>query len=587
MTRRKSKTPTKRSSDRPYDPVTDYAEQVVSRTIVAGPDIRAACQRHLKDLKTAKKRGLVWRLDKALHAIGFIENICKLKDGSPFLLQLWQKFIVGSIFGWYGVDDFRRFRTAFIEIGKGNGKSPLAAAIGLYMLVSDGEPFAEVYAAASHKEQAMIAFRSAVVMRDQSPALVKRVVKNPNTQACWQLSHLASGSFFRAISSEVTSGPRIHCALVDEIHEHKTPDLIDIIRTGVGKCQRSLIFEITNSGVDRTSVCYQHHEYSQQVAAGVVEDDSWFAFVCGLDEGDDPLKDEACWIKANPNLGVSIHAKELRIAVQEAKGMPAAASKKKRLHFCMWVDAASPWIAGTAWMPCEIDGLDALDLWRGRDCVVSLDLSGTTDLTALAIVFPDVPSPVDPGRRVIGVRVEFFTPRGSLFDRARRDRVPYDLWTEQGHMTATPGMSIDYGMVADRILELLAIVNVKRIVADPYRSNDLRREFEKAGIDVEIVPHPQGVRKSEESGLWMPRSIELTEKAIFDQTLAVEPNPCLRWNVAGAVVQSDAHGNRYFTKRKAAGRIDGAVAVVQGVGAAAGIQEDSDSVYETRGVITL
>jgi phage terminase large subunit-like protein len=374
------------SEDRP----TKYARGVVDGTIVAGPLVRAAARRHLADLETAHERGWTWDLDRANYALDFFPVTLRLNggrfEGKPFKLSEWQAFIVGSLFGW--VDEFgaRRFQSAYLEIGKGNGKSPIAAGIGLYMLGPDGESRAEVYAAASKKDQAMVLFRDAVAMVDLSPAISSKIVKSGGRN-CWNLSYPKSGSFFRAIASDDgQSGPRPHCALLDEVHEHPNDTMVEMMRAGFKGREQPLILMITNSGHDKSTVCWAQHAYAERVVTGLQDDDRYFAYVCGLDTEDDPFTDESCWIKANPNLGVSITLDYLRGQVKEARGMPSKQSKVKRLNFCMWVDAANPWIVRDVWEACE-EEFDPETELVGEECVGGLDLSGTRDLTALALYF--------------------------------------------------------------------------------------------------------------------------------------------------------------------------------------------------------
>lgn len=539
---------------------------------MAGPYVRAACERHLHDMATGTERGLRFDLKKVDRAIGFFRDVLRLNggehEGQPFVLEPWQAFIVGSTFGWLGPDGYRRFRTLFIEIGKGNGKSPLAAGIGLYCLVADDEPRAEIYAAATKKDQAMILFRDAVAMVDQSPELHSRLIKTGG-QACWNLGYPRNGSFFRAISSDDgQSGPRPHCSLVDEVHEHPNATVINMQIAGQKGRRQPLTVEITNSGFDRTSICYQHHEYTIRVVTGLEQNDEWFGFVCALDEKEDPLKDEACWIKANPNLGVSIQKAYLRKQVREAIGMPAQASVVKRLNFCMWVDAENPWIDGQLWLAAEqeMDGL--AELTQCQEVVGALDLSGTSDLSALAL------SGKRDAQQV--ARVEFWTPKDTLEERAKRDKVHYGLWVDQGHLTATPGRAVDYSFIAQRLAELYTELGLRRVAFDPYRIKYLEKELDALNVEIELVPHPQGyykaAAKQDEHGnelpaLWMPRSIELLEKAIAGGALLVQKNPVLTWNSASAVLEADAKNNRIFTKRKSRGRIDGltALAMVTGL----------------------
>lgn len=420
------------------------------------------------------------------------------------------------------------------------------------------------------KDQAMILFRDAVAMVDQSPDLNTRLVKTGGAQ-CWNLGFPAAGSFFRAISSDDgQSGPRPHCTLIDEVHEHPTANVITMLSAGQKGRRQPLQVEITNSGFDRQSICFEHHEYSLRVCTGVQDDDQWFGYVCSIDEGDDPLdpvKGEACWIKANPNLGVSIQLDYLQKQVREARGMPSVASRVRRLNFCEWVDAESPWISGSVWLSGQRE-FDAVDVLAGADEVVgAFDLSGTSDLTALALA----------GRvegRIVA-RVEFWTPGDTAEDRSKRDKVPYPTWIRQGFLQATPGRAVDYGFVAQRIAELQTRMPLRRAAFDPYRIKYLEKDLDEAGVELQLIEHPQGyykpAEKKDDNGdplpvLWMPRSIELLQKCLFDEAIDVEWNPVLNFNSASAVLEPDPKNNLIFTKRKSRGRIDGVVALAMCVG---------------------
>jgi phage terminase large subunit-like protein len=560
------------SSDKHQDHVTRWAKEVVSGEFLAGPDIRNACKRHLKDLETGHERGLYFDLEAANRAISFFPKVLRLSggdhEGKPFQLLDWQVFIVGSLFGWKAEDHTRRFRMCYVESGKGSGKSPLAAGIGLYGLVADNEASAEVYASATKKDQAMILFRDAVSMVNQSPKLSSRLKKSGTGQSVWNLAYIAKNSFFRPISSDNgQSGPRPHMALIDEVHEHKNNNVVEMMRAGTKGRKQALIFMITNSGHDRTSVCYSYHEYGKSICAGTKEDDSFFAFICSLDEGDDPINDESCWPKANPSLGHTFNHKYLREQVTQAKGMPAKESIVRRLNFCQWVDSASPWLSSDTWTDCE-DDIDINEL-IGEECYGGLDLSGTRDLTALGLYFP----------RVKTLLVEFWTPKDTLLDRERTDNVPYSLWEKQGFIHAPPGHAVDYSFVAERIADLSAQFDIKCIGFDQYRINYLEPVLVEANVYIPLVKHGQGYYKASESNLWMPRSIELFEKLITDKEIKIKINPCLRWNAASAVLEADAKDNRIFTKKKSTGRIDGVVAAAMAVGTALeseGIDDDED-----------
>lgn len=534
-------------------PVTVYAQSVVDGEILAGDPVRAACARHLADIERVDIRFDVGAADRAL---GFFREVLRLNggdfEGEPFVLLPWQTFIVGSVFGWKAGDGWRRFRMAFIETAKGSGKSPLAAGVGLYMLTADDEYRAEVYAAASKHDQAKILFRDAVAMVQQSPHLNSRLIMSGGVEK-HNIAYLDKGSFFRPISSEREgkgqSGPRPHCALLDEIHEHPTNAMVEFMRAGTKGRRQALIFMITNSGSNRESVCYDYHDYAIKVASGQIEDDSFFGYVCSLDEGEDPLTDESCWPKANPSLGTTFEPKYLREQVRQARGMPSKQNLVLRLNFCVWTDAESAWIGKEQWDAVE-HAIDIPSL-RGREAYGALDLSGKRDLTALATVIP-----ADDG--ALDAFLEFWTPLDTLDDRAAKDRVPYRTWMDQGYLRAIPGKSIDYSWVASRIGELSGDFEYLEIAYDRWRIDDMRRGLDEEGVDIELVEFGQGFKD-------MAPAVDVLEEKILNGTLRVHPNPVLRWNVASAVIDEDPAGNRKFTKRRAMGRIDGVVALAMAV----------------------
>lgn len=580
MATRKRRRPAARNgsaTDAP-DAVEVYARDVIAGRIVAGPFVRLACERHLRDLTEGPARGLKWDWPAAERAISFFPGVLRLAEGEfagkPFELQPWQKFIVGSLFGWKAPDGSRRFRIAYVEIGKGNGKSPLAAGVALYMLIADGEAAAEVYAAAVTRDQAGILFQDAVKMVEAAPMLCDRI-QSSGRRKVFNLAHLPSQSFFRPISSEGRGldGKRVHFAAIDEVHEHPSAVVVEKMRLGTKGRRQALIFLITNSGYDRETVCWYYHEYSGRVLGRTQDDDALFAFVCGLDERDD-WRDEKVWPKANPNLGVSVQMKYLREIVREAIGMPAKQNLVRRLNFCEWTESESAWIGRAQWSAVEAADLDVAAL-AGRECWGGLDLSGKRDLTALALVFPEGDG--------FDALAEFWTPDATIRERELSDRVPYSLWRDQGHLTATPGAAIDHDWVADRIAALADLYDLRGIAFDPYQIEYLAKALDAIGCAVKLIPHPQGYRKATESALWMPGSIDRLETLIVQRRLRVAVNPALRSAVASVRIELDAQGNKKFTKRRSTGRIDGAVALAMAIGVAeSGNADEGQSFWETQ-----
>jgi len=554
----------RKTSSSTIDPVTAYARAVVAGEKVVGPDVYNACVRHLDDIEDGPARGLKWEPEQANHVIRFFREKLRVdrtaadegEGTKPFDLIDWQAFVVGSLFGWKAPDGTRRFRMAFIETGKGSGKSPLAAGIGLYMLTADSERRAEVYAAATKIDQAKVLFRDAVAMVETSPDLDERLLMSGGTNKT-NIAYLRYGSFFRPISTEDRgkgqSGPRPHCALLDEIHEHPTNAMVEFMRAGTKGRRQALIFMITNSGSDRESVCYDYHDYGVKVCAGDIEDDSFFAFICSLDEDDEPLHDPSCWPKANPSLGITFQPKYLEEQVRHALGMPSKQNLVLRLNFCRWTDAESAWISREAWMACERI-LDRKE-FGGRECYGALDLSGRRDLTAYAEVFPNADGTMD-------AFLEFWTPKDTLKEREDEDRVPYIAWARDGHLHAVPGKVIDYAHVVKRLGERSAEVEILEVAYDRWRIENLKADLDEQGIVLNLVECGQGFKD-------MSPAVEVVEEAILNGMLRVHANPVLRWNVASAVLDEDAAGNRKFTKRKATGRIDGLVALAMAVRLAA------------------
>lgn len=572
---------------------------MVAGEIIAGPHVRAQCKRHLRDLKDGPRRGLVWDARAAQHAIDFFPDVLTVEEEGetvPFYLLDWQIFVVGSLFGWKrrrGNRLRRRFTRAYVEGGKGCGKSPLAAGIGLLMLVADSEKKAEVYAAAGKKEQAHILFQDAVSMVTDSPLLRNRIAKSGKSPV-WQLTHRPSGSYFKPISADKQkSGARVHCGLVDELHEHKDRYTVDMLMAGFKGRRQPLLFIITNSGFDRTSICYEWHEQAIAVAEGLQENDRLFTYVMALDIEDDPLVDPSCWVKTNPGLGITVGIDYLETQVHDANTVPGRENGIRRLNFCEWTDADLGWMTRRAWMDVEEDlvemeapppgplliggGSAIAPMFRESELHVGLDLSFSFDLTALAFVFPE-------GDQLLAW-IEYFTPIETAADREKKDRVPYLQWIRQGLIHGVPGKVVRKEHVAARLGQVREAFDLRWAAYDNYAHKALADDMADIGLTVPWIEHPQGFRragplpfpkfKAPDGGkldnpLWMPDSVTRLETRIIEKTIRIQPSPVTRWQVSSVVVRPDpaGTGGRVFDKARAVGRIDGIVALAMAVGAA-------------------
>lgn len=588
------------------DPVTSWAEEVDAGRIVAGPHIRNAARRHLRDLEDGHQRGLVFDRAAACDMIEWFPRRLRLNggdfEGKPFHLHASQAFRIGSLFGWkWKGTGLRRFRRFYDEEGKGNGKSPMLAGIGIAGLVKDAEPRAEIYAAASKKDQAMVLFRDAVAMREQSPSLSVRV-KAHGVDPVWQLSYRGKAGdrrFFKPISSdEGQSGPRPHIALCDEVHEHRDRSVIDMLERGFKFRKQPLLVMATNSGTDRNSICFEEHQYAINVAAGLAEDDTAFSFVCSLDDTDDWENDPSCWAKANPLLDVTVTRDYLGGVVAQAKAIPGKRNGIARLHFCEWTDAETAAFTREAWMGCVGDvDIDAL-IEAGHPCYGGLDLSQVRDFTALTLTW--VLDDTKDQEQFVS-KTWFWTPKATLSMRAATDGAPYDVWAREGFIEPVEGDRIAYGWLALALAAICARCNPVEIGCDQYGLERLREHLSEIGADLPITIHPQGFQRrvlekdpaaaegEQEIYLWMPDSINKLENAIYDRRIRIDRNPMMNSCAAAVVYSKNRTGHRMFDKPNAYGRIDGMVAKAMSVGIATlrSRRVAGPSIYETRGVLMV
>lgn len=572
------------------DDVTLYAHDVVAGREIAGPLVRAACARHLSDLQ---RKDLFFDADHAEYVFGFFENVLKLSDGQfegePFRLHVSQKFIIGSLFGWKNATTgLRRFRRAYVEEGKGNGKSPLAAGVGLFGMLSDDEPGAQVYAAASTKDQADVVYQDAVKMAQASPRVNKRLTYTGGSHVrnMAALGGVQAGSFFRPVARTVGktgSGPRPHIVIVDEVHEVADRGILNTLERGFKFRRQPIILMLTNSGHDRKSLCWEEREAAVNAAHGEVGYDDTFAYICGLDEGDDPLEDPLCWPKANPLLGTILTRDYIAGVVQQAKAIPGKRNNILRLHFCVWTDAETAWIPRKTWEAIEDRTMKRSD-FKGKRCRIGLDLSSRKDFTAAAIAFEDgeiLDSKTGQILPKFALFIDIYTPAETLKERARDDRANYELWAEQGFLKLVPGKTIRFPFIIKDIAKTQEDCDLEGVAYDRYLITRFEEDMGELGVDLPLMEHPQGWNRRKDTDLWMPGSIEQFEDLIEQGRLRVQYNPAFRAAVAGAAFLRSPTDLRRFSKADATQRIDPLIAAVQAIGAW-GIVEDVKrvSVYE-------
>ncbi len=564
-----------------------YARAVVAGQVVAGRLVRLACQRHLDDLTTAAKRGLVWDAAAARHAIAFFSHL-RHSTGEwanhPFELQPWQGFVIGSLFGWKRADGLRRFRTAYVEVARKNGKSVMLAGTALYALVADGEPGSHVYAAATTRDQARIVFGEAERMVDASPPLRARITRTVNN-----LAVMSTSSWFRPLSADATKmdGLNVHFAAVDEVHEHPNAEIIQKLNTATGARRQPLIFEITTAGHDRHSVCWQHHEFSVKALEGTIpaeSADSWFAYIATIDPGDD-WTDPLVWGKANPSLGITVKVEDLKRQVEEAREMPAQQNAIRRLRLNEWTEQVTRWLDMEVWdeggPPKGSDlatvkvGLDAVgERITGQPCYGGLDLARVNDLSAFVLLFPPT-GEGDLGSKWIAL-CRFWVPEEDILRRSRRDRVPYDVWRDQGLLVATPGNTTDFAFIEQEILELAACYDMRELAFDRTFAGEIVQNLQDEGLT--LVQFGQGF-------LSLAAPTAELERLSVSRALWHGGHPVLRWNASNVAVRQDPAGNIKPDKERSTERIDGISALVNALGRAMVRGDGERSIYEERGFL--
>ncbi len=601
-------------ADRP-DGAERYARSVVEGKQLAGELIIAACERHLNDLETAGARGLRYCPETAGKAARFFPEILRLRlrvpggtfQDVPFELLPWQDFVIRSVYGWLRADGSRRFRRMYLETAKGSGKTPLTAGMALRSICADGEERGEAYVIARTKDQANVAFREAVAMVKASPFLAARL-KVIGGHHAYRIIYAKPGNILERVATEKSgaghSGPMPHFILADEYHEHADSAMLDLYELGRKSRWQPLTVIPTNAGVDlNASACGLEHQYAAKVAAGTATDDGYFVAIYSVDTKDEPMEDEACWIKANPSLPLLPGLDYIREETARAAGMPSKRSIVERLCFSRWVGAEDPWIELSRWLECEVEELSPEAERAKAPCFVGFDLSTKRDLTAGGVVW-------DMGTH-LEAEVAIWTPQDGLKGREERDNAPYLEWVEAGEIVATPGEVVDYDFVAEWFRGVAAIHDVKWAAYDPWRIDQLKKAFTLVGLrcsrernrGIQLVPHAQGFRagpgattptkdddedkrpqwKRDQQGdhLFMPRSLDYSEKAILGKRLKVKVNRALRSGVLGTVVVPDGKGNRSVQKNKSTTRIDGAVALIMACGAALACRDQGSTTYES------
>lgn len=575
------------------DETTAYARAVVDGEIVAGELVTMACQRHLDDLEAGAARGLSWDIEAAQRAINFFPSVLTItegaKEGEPFTLLPWHVFVVGSIFGWKDQNGFIRFRFVWLETGKGQAKSPLMAAIGIYLQGFYGKKRAEVYCIGEVKDTARVMFRDAVSMlRAPIPGKGGMTLEDwgfkirGTGDLAYKVEHPASSSFMLPIANgDAVSGPKPIMVAGDEIHEMKSNKGIETWKAAVVKKHGDSIMMLgTNTPSIDQLVGTDYSDLCQKVLRGEFPDDSMFAYIARVDKADDPMNDESCWVKALPALGITYPIENVRKLVVTARNQISTALTTKRLYFGIPVGSAGFWTSEDAWEACqgEVDeaGMD------GRRLHLALDLSQKNDLTALSGCWegPD-----------LAVKTWYWTREFEIEDRTAADHIPYRTIEAAGQLEITPGRVIDYSFIAKKISDVCASHDVVQMAVDAAHLEKLMEEMtrqgfahwlyegpeEPEGSGLKIVKHKQGLQVSFGGDhLCMPTSITQLEDHMLSGKVVIDENKLTTICASNTVVRMDAMANKMFDKNVSRGRIDGMVTVAMSVGSAVSTMDAQD-----------
>lgn len=550
------------------DRAQSYAGRVISGEIDACRLVQLACRRFLADLE---RKDWEYRTELVDRVCGFAELMPHVKSKwarkrELIRLEDWQVFILACLFGFTDANGRRRFRQGYIMLPRKQGKSTLAAVIGLYMLTMDGETGAEVYCGATTEAQALEVFRPAKQMSQQAEGFLGEFDVTVAAKSIFTVD----GSRFQPVIGKPGDGSSPHCAIIDEYHEHDTPDQFDTMLTGMGAREQPMALVITTAGDNLGGPCHEMQKFAEDVLEGVIRDDTLFAIVYTIDKGDD-FRDFAVWRKANPNLGVSIEEDFLMARWTEAMNRPAKQGINLTKHLNMWVSSRSAWLPMADWQACADTSL-TLEEMAGCEAWIGLDLATKIDVAAMVAKIK-----MADGR--IAYWPKFYLPESQVLDGKSKNTSAYGGWSASGHLTLTPGDATDFEFIAEDLRNLMRVLDVQAVGFDPYQAHHLSQQLMDEGAP--MIEYPMQTRT-------LSPPMREMEAAITAKKRTHPGNPMFDWMASNVTSKEDGRGNIY--PRKPHGqdhlKIDGITAALMAEGLSMESTE-GPSVYETRGALTF
>lgn len=538
-----------------------YARDVLNGKITVCKYVRQAIERNERDLAEAHRRGYLFDEEAAGRALALFDYLKHSKGplaGQSVKLEGWQCWGIATVFGWLNADTgLRRFRTVYEEVARKNGKTTKLSGVAIKGLIKDDEGGPEIYSAATKRDQARIMFDEARRMVQQSPALRRRLEVQLHRISCASVY-----GKFEPLSADAHSldGLNPHFSLVDELHAHKTSEVWDVLKSAMGARSQPLLWAITTAGFNKHGICYEVRNYTAKILDGVIDDDSFFGIIYTLDEGDD-WRDESNWIKANPNLGVSVALDYLRNEARQAAVMPRALTNFLTKHLNVWVSGESLWCNMERWRECGIDyTVDEYIEWarsNGATVYGGLDLASVSDLASFGLI-----AVARDGRWRTWSR--HYLPEDTVLQRLQKSPVPFDAWERAGWLTLTPGNVCDYNWIKADVIALCAQLPIERIHYDRWNSSQLVNDLMEENAP--MVGFGQGF-------VSMNAPMKELERRYLSHEIEHPNDPVLTWAMSNLVVQQDPAGNTKPAKDKSMEKIDPAVALIMAAGAALAIEE--------------
>ena len=538
----------------------EYARRVMLGEIPACKWTALAVERQLDDLARPASDAWPWVFDaaRASAPCEFLELLPHIKgkwarDRELIHLEPWQCFILTTVFGWvHRETGLRRFREAYIEVARKNAKSTLSSGLALFMLAADGEHGAEVYSAATTREQAHIVFDVARAMAEKTPDM-RTYLGVAILQHSITVAHRASKFAPLAAEASTQDGLNVHFAVIDELHAHKKRGLYDVIDTARGSREQSLLWIITTAGSDRSGICYERRTHVTKVLDRVIQDETMFGVVYGLDDGDDPM-DRAVWAKANPNWRVSVLPDDMEAAARKAEAMPSALNNFLTKRLNVWVNGDSPWMDMRAWERCADPKLQLAD-FAGEQCWIGLDLAQKKDFAALCLVF-------------LRDEVWHVFPRLYLNEMAVQESGNAHLsgWARSGYVQVTDGDITNFDVLADDLRGYCRQFQVAEIAFDPALSMYFAGKLVEEGLPL--------VEIAQRALFFTPPLIQV-ENLVLERKLKFDGNPVMTWMVSNLVVKVSKFNELHSpTKERPENKIDGPMAMLMALGRA--LAQDAD-----------